>query len=533
MDASTDKQSESRRRLLKSAGIMTLMTLMSRVLGLVREQVRAHLLGTGWASDAFGIATLIPNLFRRLLAEGAMTAAFIPVFVEYLHGDRKKETQAFLSKFLTLLTLVAALVTVVGIMSTGWIIDSFFASRFQDVPGKVQLTIGLTEWMWPYLFFVTIASVFQAILNAHKVFGPSAFTPVLLNLAIIACAVLFSDAFADPSYAFIVGFLVGGAVQVAFQVPYLLRHTGLRLRFDFRLNHPGVRRVLFIMLPGVFAAGIYQINVLVSQVIASGLEGGSISSLQYSVRLQELVLGLFVVSISQVILPTLSEQTAKNDTTAVKQTLRYATGLMALVTLPAMVGLILIGPEVIALLFQYGEFDATSTELTAHALTFHAVGLFAIAASRVFQQVFYAYKDMKAPTLAACVVLVSNVVLCLWLSGPLGHGGIALAGSVAAGINGLILLVVLRRKIGSLGGWGMLRQFFKVSVASAVMAAAVLGFELLWSAPSVQDRMLLALWVLSVVVLAAGSYMLACRVLRIGELQELLRTLRRKGRATS
>ena len=188
---------------------MTLMTLLSRVLGLVREQVRAHFLGTGWASDAYGIATLIPNLFRRLLAEGAMTAAFIPVFVEYMHGEKKRETQVFLSKFLTLLTLVAAAVTVIGILSTDWIIHAFFSSRFQEVDGKVELTIALTEWMWPYLFFVTIAAVLQAILNAHKVFGPSAFTPVLLNLAIIGSAVGFSDEFEDPSFGFILGFLIG------------------------------------------------------------------------------------------------------------------------------------------------------------------------------------------------------------------------------------------------------------------------------------------------------------------------------------
>jgi putative peptidoglycan lipid II flippase len=509
---------------------MTLMTLLSRILGLVREQVRAHFLGTGWASDAYGIATLIPNLFRRLLAEGAMTAAFIPVFVEYMHGDKKHETQAFLSKFLTLLTLVAAAVTVLGILSTGWIIDTFFAGRFQEVPGKVELTIALTEWMWPYLFFVTLAAVLQAILNAHKVFGPSAFTPVLLNLAIIGCAVAFRDTFDDPAFGFILGFLVGGLVQIAFQVPYLLKHTELKLRFDFRIKHPGVRRVIFIMIPGVFAAGIYQINVLVSQIIAAGLEGGSIASLQYSVRLQELVLGLFVVSIAQVILPTLAEQTAKNDTAAVKSTLRHATGLMAFVTLPATAGLILIGPEVIALLFQYGEFDATSTEMTSFALTFHAVGLFAIAATRVFQQVFYAYKDMKTPTLAAFVVLIANVILCLLLSVPLSHGGIALAGSIAAAINGLLLLFYLRRKIGSLGGRTMVIQFIKVTLATLLMTAAVLGFEFLWAAPGVEERVLLGIWILSTVVFASVVYVLASKILRINELSELIGALRHRGK---
>ncbi len=507
---------------------MTIMTLLSRVLGLVREQVRAHFLGTGWASDAYGIATLIPNLFRRLLAEGAMTAAFVPVFVEYLHGEKKQETQLFLSKFLTLLTLVAAAVTVLGILTTDWIIGAFFSSRFHEVEGKVELTIALTEWMWPYLFFVTIAAVLQAILNAHKVFGPSAFTPVLLNLAIIGSAIGFSDQLEDPSFGFILGFLIGGVVQIAFQVPFLLKHTGLRLRLDFRIKHPGVRRVVFIMIPGIFAAGIYQINVLVSQIIASGLEGGSIASLQYSVRLQELVLGLFVVSIAQVILPTLAEHTAKDDNVAVKETLRNATGLMAFVTLPATAGLILIGPEVIALLFQYGEFDAQSTEMTAYALTFHALGLFAIAATRVFQQVFYAYKDMKTPTIAAFIVLVANIVLCLLLSIPLSHGGIALAGSIAAAINGAILVVYLRRKIGAIGGGVMVAQVARVSLATAFMTGCVFGFEAVWAAPGIEQRLLLGMWVVSVVLVATATYIGASRILRVDELNQLIRAIKRR-----
>jgi putative peptidoglycan lipid II flippase len=212
----------------------------------------------------------------------------------------------------------------------------------------------------------------------------------------------------------------------------------------------------------------------------------------------------------------------------VKETLRHATALMALVTLPATVGLILIGPEVIALLFQYGEFDTHSTDMTAFALTFHALGLFAIAATRVFQQVFYAYKDMRTPTYAALVVLLSNVALCLILAIPLQHGGIALAGSLAAGINGLMLLFYLRRKIGSLGGAVMLRQFAKVTIASALMAGGLMGFGELWAAPGVDERLLLFVWVLANVALATGLYVALCRAMKISELAELWNSFRRK-----
>ena len=523
----------TRRSLLRSAGVMTAMTLLSRVLGLVREQVRAHYLGTSAASDAFGVATMFPNLFRRLFAEGAMTAAFLPVLVEYLKTRRPEELRAFLSKFITFLTTVIVLVTTLGVLSSGWLIDTFFSSQFRHVPGKVALTISLTRLMWPYLAFITTASVFQAVLNAHKIFGPSAFTPVLLNLAIIGCGVGLSETLPpsilpDPAYALVAGFLLGGVLQILFQIPYMLRWTRVRFGVDFRFRHPGVRRVILIMVPGAFSAGIYQINVAVSQVIASGLHGGSIASLQYSVRLQELVLGLFVVSIAQVILPTLAEQTATEDTEGVKDTLAYATGLMAFVTLPATVGLILAGPPIIRLLFQFGEFDAKSTAMTAYALNFHALGLFAIAAMRVYQTVFYAYKDQLTPLLLAAVAMVVNIVGCLVLSGPLSHGGIALAGSIAAAVNAVLLVVMLRRRLGSLSGHGVLARLGRMAAATAVMTAALLGLERLWPHEAIASRAVLGGWVAAALAVAGATYVLSARALGVDELDMLWRALARK-----
>lgn len=508
---------------------MTLMTLISRVLGLVREQVRAIYIGTGAASDAFGLAATIPNLFRRLVAEGAMTAAFIPVFTEYLRRGDAEETRQFLSRFFTLLTVVVVGLTVLGILVTPWLIETFFASEFQNVPGKVALTIALTELMWPYLTFVSLAAMLQAVLNAHKIFGPSAFTPVLLNLAIILCTIAFASALADPAYALVVGFLVGGVLQVVFQIPYLLKHTPSRWGIDFRAG-PGVRRVARIMGPGVFAAGIYQINVFVSQLVAAGLEGGSIASLQYSVRLQELVLGLFVVSIAQVILPDLSEHTADGDDDAVKSTLGYSARLIAFVTLPATAGLILVGPDVIRLLFESGAFDADSTAQTAFALQFHAMGLLFIGQARILQQVFFAYKDLKTPTLVAAVVAVVNIGLCFALAVPLRHGGVALAGSVAAALNTVIFLWLLRRRLGDLGLGPVFVRIAKMLVATAAMVGAVVLFDRVWPAADVAGRWLLLVWVLAVVAVAAVSYLAACAALEVNEFSALTRGLKRRFR---
>jgi putative peptidoglycan lipid II flippase len=521
------RHARANRSILRSAGVMTVMTLVSRVLGLVREQVRAIYIGTGAASDAFGLAATIPNLLRRLLAEGATTAAFIPVFTEYLRRGDKEETRQFLSRFFTLMTLVVVAVTILGVILTPWLIETFFSSRFREVPGKVALTIALTELMWPYLTFVSLAAMIQAVLNAHKIFGPSAFTPVLLNLAIIACTIAFAGVVADPSYALVIGFLVGGVLQIIFQIPYLFKHTPNRWGIDFTFG-PGVRRVARIMGPGIFAAGVYQINVFVSQLIASGLEGGSIASLQYSVRLQELVLGLFVISVAQVILPSLSEHTADGDDEAVKETLGYSARLISFVTLPATAGLIVVGPTIIRLLFQSGEFDAASTAQTAFALQFHAMGLLFIGQARILQQVFFAYKDMKTPTIVGAIVAVVNIALCYALAVPLGNGGIALAGSVASAVNTALFVWLLRRRLGPLGLAPVFGRIARMLVATAAMVGAVVVWDLVWPAASVERRWLLLFWVLGVVVIASASYIGACALLKANEFAGIWRSLRRR-----
>lgn len=530
-EARDEARRSSQRRLLKSAGVMTVMTLLSRVLGLVREQVRSHFLGTGASSDAFGLAATIPNLLRRLFAEGATTAAFIPVFTETMKKESRDDLWIFFSRFLSLLTFVVTLVTVVGVLLSPWLIETFFAERFQEVPGKVALTIALTQVMFPYLVLISIAAVFQGVLNSFHVFAPSAFTPVLLNLAIIGCAWLFADAFADPAYAFAVGFLVGGVAQIAFQVPYALR-VGARLRPTFRCWSPRVRRVLRIMAPGVLSAGVYQINVFVSQLVASRLHEGSIASLQYSVRLQELVLGAFVISLTTVILPTLSAQIVDQDQGEARETLRFTLGLLALVTIPATLGLLLLAEPIIRLLFEHGEFDAESTRMTAWALYFHAFGMYPIAVGRVLQQPFYAMKDQKTPMAVGALSMVVNVALCFalpaFMSERDAHGGIAAAGSVAAVVNAAVLLWLLRGRLGSLGARKMLRSLGRITLAAGVMAAGVWGLTRLWSFDAAAGRLVLGVKVLVATGLAVALFLIAARLLRAPELSELLRVVRRK-----
>ncbi|MFO0746525.1 MAG: murein biosynthesis integral membrane protein MurJ [Myxococcota bacterium] len=524
------EQKKAQRGILRSATVMTVMTLISRVLGLVREQVRAVYLGTGSASDAFGLAATIPNLFRRLFAEGAMTAAFIPILTEYLKKGSLEDTRRFLSRFVTLLTFIVTGFTILGVLLTPWIINTFFASEFKNIPGKVQLTIVLTELMWPYLVFVSLAAVFQGILNAHKIFGPSAFAPVLMNLTIIIDAVGLADQMEDPSYALVAGFLLGGVLQMAFQIPWMFKKTPIRFGFDFHWRDPGVLRVLKVMGPGIFAAGIYQFNVFASQLIASGLDEGSIASLQYSLRLQELVLGVFVVSVAQVILPSLSEHTADDDHEGVKRTIAYSVRLIAFVTLPATLALILLAEPIIRALFQFGAFDAHSTEATAFALRFHALGLFFIGQGRVLVQAFFAYKDLRTPVMVSVLDAILNIGLCLALSRVLGNGGVALAASLAALGNSVLLHWLLARRIGGLGLRVLLKRVARIAGASLVMGVVIVGFTMVWPAAAVHSRVVLFAWLLLALALGGGAYLASASVFGADELDDMWRALKRRFR---
>jgi len=515
------------RALLRSTLVTSGLTVLSRVVGLVREQVRGYFLGTGMESDAFGIAATIPNMLRRLFAEGAMTAAFVPVFTGLRADADPKRLQQFYRGFMTLFVMLVAGVTILGILVAGPLVDFLFAGRFHEVPGKVELTVGLTQVMFPYLFLVSVAAIIQATLNSFHVFGPSAFSPVLLSLANIATVVFFHSWFPNPAWALAVGFLAGGVLQLAFQAPFLWR-LGVSFRPTLAgLRDPAVWKVGRILLPGVFSAGIYQINVTISQVIAAHLDPGSVASLQYSLRLQELVLGIFAVSVATVLLPTLSEQVHRRQWPEVKETFGFSVNLLAFVTFPATVGLMLLGTPIVRVLFQYGRFDDASTAMTVFALQFHAAGIFFVALQRNVVQVFYAMHDLRTPTWVAAIVMLAHGLLCLGLSGPLRQGGIALAGSLAAAINVGMLWWLLRKRIGRMGIRAIVASIARTSAATLAMGLAV--WVVRWSGFLDGHRGLgLAARLLPVIATAVAIYVVAARCLRSPELEEFLGLLRRR-----
>ncbi len=458
------------RQILKGSAVFAAMTLISRVSGYLRDLVRAIYLGTSNASDAFGVAIMIPNLLRRFVGEGAMAAALVPVLSDLKRKERK-EWLEYLGSFFTLLSAVLVLLTVAGILLSPWLVPSFFARGFSSNPQKIQLTIRLTQFAFLYLFFIGLAAFVQGILNTFKVFGPSAFTPVLLNLSIIASAILVSPFIDQPAYAFVGGFVVGGALQLFFQLPYL-KKIGVKIVPMFKWGSKNVLRTLKLMVPALFGFGIYEINIALSQMIASYLGEGAISSLQYSIRLMELPLGVFVAAVSTVILPTLSEKGHAGQMAEYRQHLLFAIRLVLFLTLPALAFMYPMRRHIFSVLFGYGAFGARSIELTSFAFSFHVLGLPLVGLSRVLVPAFYALEDTKTPVIAAFWTMLLNVALCALFAyaTDLGNGGIALAATLSA----LLQVILLIRFMKSRRSVVLLQRELLIPVLRVVLAALVL-----------------------------------------------------------
>jgi putative peptidoglycan lipid II flippase len=461
-----------RRDILRSAAGMSIITMGSRVLGLVREQVRAHFLGTSLASDAFGIAFQIPNLLRRLVAEGAMSAGFIPVLSEIREKEGDSAALVFARQFFNLSLMVLALVTTLGVLGAGVIVALFSALSGHSIdPEALALTESLTRWMFPYIALVAWAAVMQGVLNTWRIFWVSAFTSVLLNIAIIGAALGFASQMDEPAYAFAFGVLVGGLLQLLFQVPYVFR-LGFRWKPDFRIG-PRVRQALWLLVPTVFGAGVYQINVLISQAIAWGLGDGAVSSLQYSSRLLELTLGVFAVAISTVVLPTLAADAAAGARDKVIDTVLYSVRLCCFVCFPVTAALMLLRVETASLLFERGAFSAHSAQMTGYALGFHAIGLTHIALARVLVPVFYAFKDTKTVVWIAVASMLLNISLCYALAPHLSFGGIALANSASAILQAMVLSWALRKHTGAMSDDITKGSLLRSAIATAAMAGVI------------------------------------------------------------
>jgi len=506
------------RSVLKSTSMISTLTIVSRIFGYVRDSRINYLLGTGPLADAYTIAFRIPNTLRRLVGEGAVSAAFIPVFSEYLKEGRREEAWKFVHALVSAAIILVSIVTILGIVFSPTIVGLFASKEFVGNSEKIRATVALNRIMFPYIAFVSLSALSMGILNSFNRFAASAFAPVLLNLSIIAFS-FCSGFFANPAMALAVGVVIGGVLQIGIQIPSLVRN-GWRFRWLWNLAHPGVRRVAKLLGPRLFGIGIVQVDVLVGMRFATAMVEGSAAAISTADRVMELVLGGYAIALSTAILPLLARQSIENRIGEMKNTISFSLRLVLFITLPATVGLILLRVPIIEVLFQHGKFDSSSTALTAWPLLFFAIGLSAFSMMKIIVQAFYALHDTWTPVLVAVSSLMLNIVLNFLFFHPLQNGGPALATSLAAFFDTILLLIIFRRRHGRLGLGAVRTSCIKFAVASAVMAVIVY-FTIHYPGVYAGAKLHRALALGATIAVAAGAYFGMARLLHVDELREI------------
>jgi putative peptidoglycan lipid II flippase len=479
--APVNAQDETR-SVVKAAGVIGAATFTSRVLGFVRDMVLANLFGATPAADAFFVAYRVPNLLRELFAEGSMSSAFIPVFTEYQTQKSKRDAWELASAvFTTLLTIVTG-ITILGVLLASGIVW-LLAPGFHGDPAKLGMTTLLTQIMFPYLIFISLAALAMGILNSMRAFAAPAFSPVFFNIFIIGCAYLLSPMMAEPIHGVAIGVVAGGAAQFAMQLPGL-RRRGMLFGFRFVPGHPGVRRIGKLMVPSLLGLSVTQINITVSTILASFFAGGP-TYLFYGMRLIQFPLGIFGVALATAILPTLSAQAARGDLGELRKTLGFGLRMILFIILPAMLGLILLRQPIIHLFFEHGTFTAHDTTETALAVLCYSVGLWAFGGVRIIVSAFYSLQDTRTPAITAAIAVAANLIFSLALMSFLGAAGLALATALAAMVNGGILVAVLHRRLGGVD-WGSVgRSSLRVLIASAplVVVCTWVADHQIWTHP--------------------------------------------------
>ncbi|QDQ27858.1 murein biosynthesis integral membrane protein MurJ [Chitinimonas arctica] len=462
--------------LLKALARTSSMTMLSRILGLVRDTMNAHQFGANKAMDAFVVAFLLPNMFRRIFAEGAFSQAFVPVLAEYKQQRGETATRAFVADVCGLLTLALLVLTVIGVVAAPAIVY-LSASGFARQPEKYQLAVDLTRITFPYILLISLSSLAGSILNTWNRFAIPAFTPALLNLSMIAFGILLSPYMAQPIFALAIAVAVGGVAQLAFQLPFLAR-IGMLPRPRLNLRDPGVWRVLKQMGPAMFGVSVAQISLLLNRNFASWLPDGSMSWLYFADRLMELPTGVLGVALGTILLPSLAKLSAADRQDDYSAMLDWGLRLCCLLALPAAAALAVMAEPLITVLFERGQYGLNDTLQTQRALGAYAVGLLALIAIKVLAPAFYARQNIKTPVKIGIVTIVATQLFnigLLWAG--LAHAGLALAISLGACVNaGLLLAGLLRSGIyRPRTGWPAF--LLKLTLATGLMAATLWGLQ--------------------------------------------------------
>lgn len=514
--------------IAKAASIVGAATLLSRIAGLARDQVTAYFFGSSYVADAFFVAFRIPNLLRRLLGEGALTVAFVPVFTKTVEEGGKAAAFSLFRNMLTLLALTLFIICVLGVIFAPEV-TALIAPGFKDDPKLFTLTVFLTRLLFPYIFFMGIGALFMGALNSDGRFAASALSPFVGNIAIIAGAAILSPRLDMPVLGLVIGAMAGGALQLAIQLPSLKR-AGLSLLPGFDFRHPGIRKILVLMGPAAFGAAVYQISVFVNTIMGSTLPEGSISWLYYADRLMQFPLGIFTMAISTAALPALARQSARGDREGFIASARFAMGLSFFITLPAMAGLITLSHPLVAFLFQRGQFDQASVEGTASALQAFAAGLPFLSGAGILARIFYSRADTKTPTAVGAASLTIGIISGWILMQHFQHVGLALGSSISSVFNFFCLYGFLLKSDREFPLKPVALEFLGYAALAALMGAAVMPLAA-WadSAPGFGQ---LAFRTLFSVALGAGLYMVLSVFARCPYLAPLTRAVKRTLRIT-
>ena len=474
-------QSES---VVRSAGVVSVAVLMSRVTGLLRESMMARLFGAGLIYDAFMLGFRIPNLTRDLFAEGALSSAFVPTFTEYLTNRGKQAAARLANLVATALIIVVGVVCALGVIFAPQLVH-LMAPGFAAVPGKFELAVRMTRIMFPFLLLVALAAQAMGVLNASNKFGVPAMASTFFNIGSVGFGIALGIWFGPALHlsrieGMAIGVVLGGALQLVWQLPTLYS-LGFRFRAAFDWNHPGLQRIFRLMVPAILGNAAVQINVMVNTNFAStiadpvrGLDG-PVSWLSYAFRFMQLPLGLFGVAMASATLPSISRSAAAGNMDEFRRTLSKSLGMVFLLTLPSSVGLAILGKSIIGAIYQGGRFQLYDTQRTAVALSCYAIGLAGYAALKVLNPAFYALGDARTPmlvSLGSIVVNFATAEFMIHLAG-LGHAGLALSTSVVALFGFFLLFEILRRRLGGVYGRDLAGGVGKVLIASLVMAGAI------------------------------------------------------------
>ncbi|HQD40175.1 MAG: murein biosynthesis integral membrane protein MurJ [Firmicutes bacterium] len=516
---------QTNQRVAKAAGLLMVATTLSRILGFVRERGIAQIFGRTRLTDIFFAAFSIPDLMYYLLIGGALSAAFIPVFTSYLANNKEKEGWYVASTFINVTVLLLFAFTILGII---------FAPRLAPLVAynftgrDLQLLVRQMRFMFPAVFFTALAGLQMGILNSYQVFGPPAFGPIVYNLAIIAACYLLGPSMSLTGLA--IGVVVGAIGNFFVQFPFVRAYNkGYQFVMDF--SHPGIRKIFKLMVPSLLGLSVTQINLIINQSLASGLAAGSITALRYANRLMQLPLGIFAMGISTAIFPTLARQASRREMDDFRATFSLGLRSVFFITVPAGIGLWVLGEPIVRLLFQGAEFTAADTKATAFALGFYSLGLFAQSGIQVITRVYYSLNDTVTPVLTGLATVVLNVLLNLFFLSQtnLAHGGLALAFSISGIFNFFALVFFLRRKIGAMGGGKIAWSFMKTAIASLGM-----GLGVIWATGLIQPKVNLSSTLGQLIEVGGGIavgllvYFVAAYLMGMEELELVLDLVKKK-----